>query len=191
MGANHQALLMRRAAAGLETTITWNPADKNPGVTLSNGNKTATGAAVFQLVRSATGKSAGKWYFEVTVVTAVTFGAVGIAKASTPTNTWVGGDASSYGIATNQTYTNGASTSAFTTVTDGNVVGVAVDLDAGRIWFAVNNTWIDSSDPATNTSPRYTGLSGTYYPASSPGAAAHTINATFSYAPPSGFSAWT
>jgi len=172
------------------TSITWNASDKHASITLSGGDLTATGTAVFQLLRSATGKSAGQWYFEVTVGTAVTFGTTGIAKAATSTATWVGGDADSYGIGPVHTYTNGSSNSTDQTVLDGSVVGVAVDLDAGYIWWAVDGAWINGGDPAAGTSPRYTGLSGTYFPASSPGAAAHTINATFTYAPPSGFAPW-
>jgi len=48
--------------------------------------------------------------------------------------------------------------------TTGDVVQVAVDLDAGKIWFGVNNTWIDSGNPASGTNAAYTGLSGTYLP---------------------------
>ncbi len=172
------------------TSITWNASDKHASITLTGGDLTATGTALFELVRSATGKSAGQWYFEVTVGTAVTFGTTGIAKAATSTSTWVGGDADSYGIGPVHTYTNGSSNSTDQTVLDGSVVGVAVDLDAGYIWWAVDGAWINGGDPAAGTSPRYTGLSGTYFPASSPGAAAHTINATFTFAPPSGFAPW-
>lgn len=179
------------------TSITWNSGDKNASITLSNGDLTATGTGTSQLVRSATGKSSGQWYFEVTVGTAVTFGTVGVALSTTSTGTWVGGDATpgSYGLGPAHSYRNGGSDSTANAVNDGDVVGVAVDLDAGLIWWSVNGVWINdiggtAGDPAAGTHERYSGLTGTYYPASAPGAAAHTINATFASAPPAGFSAW-
>lgn len=178
-------------AATAATLLTWNPADKNASITLSDGNKTATATAAFQMVRGTIGKSSGKWYFEVTCTGALTFGTVGIAQASSSLSSFAGGETTSYGIATNFVYTNFVSTSIDGTITAGDVVGVAVDLDAGKIWFAENNAWVNSGNPGAGTGAIYSGLSGTYYPADSPGATSHSINSTLTYAPPSGFSVWT
>lgn len=35
--------------------------------------------------------------------------------------------------------------------TTGDIIGVAYDFDNGKVWFAKNNTWYNSSNPATNT----------------------------------------
>lgn len=184
-------------AGGGTTTMTWASGDKHASITLSNGNLTATGTATSQLVRGTVSKATGKWYFEVTVATAVTFGTVGVAKSTTSTGTWVGGDTApgSYGLGPAHSYQNGGSDSTTNAINSGDVVGVAVDLDAGLIWWHINGVWINDAggtagDPAAGTHERYSGLTGTYYPASAPGAADHTINATFSYPIPSGFTAW-
>ena len=110
---------------------------------------------------------------------------------------WVGGDTApgSYGLGPAHSYQNGGSDSTTNAINSGDVVGVAVDLDAGLIWWSINGVWINDAggtagDPAAGTHERYSGLTGTYYPASAPGAADHTINATFSYPIPSGFTAW-
>ena len=50
---------------------------------------------------------------------------------------------------------------AWTSTTD--VVGVAVDLSSGKIWFSKNCTWQASGDPAAGTNPAYSGLAGDYF----------------------------
>lgn len=80
-----------------------------------------------------------------------------------------------------------------------DVVGLAVDHDAGKFWVALNNTWQVGGDPAAGTSPTFEDadmiadlrvIVGTF----------STVSGTFSwtwrsspadhsYAPPSGFSA--
>ena len=45
-----------------------------------------------------------------------------------------------------------------------DVIGVAFDADAGKIWFSKNGTWFNGGDPAAGTGPAFTGLtSGPYY----------------------------
>lgn len=39
---------------------------------------------------------------------------------------------------------------------------VALDMDAGSIWYGKNGTWIESSNPSTNTNPATTGITGTF-----------------------------
>lgn len=59
----HRGLLL--ATSG-EVNQGWSPADKNTGVTLSNGNLTAERTSeAFPAVRAVRGRSAGKFYFEV------------------------------------------------------------------------------------------------------------------------------
>lgn len=181
----------RRGSGLPATSLVWNSADKDGGITLSNGDLTATAAAAFLMVRGTIGKSTGKWYFEVTCTASLTFGTVGIAEAGASLSSFVGGQTSSFGIATSLIYTNFTSTGSDVGISAGDVVGVAVDLDAGKVWFAGNNVWVNGGNPAAGTSENYSGLSGTYYPADSPSTTSHTINAALVYAPPAGFSVWT
>jgi hypothetical protein len=77
---------------------------------------------------------------------------------------------------------------------------VAVDMDNGSMWVGKNGTWFNSSgtaNPATNTDPRWTSLTGTtwfpymagYGSVSPVTCRANFGQRAFSYAPPSGFKA--
>ena len=39
------------------------------------------------------------------------------------------------------------------TWTSGDIISCAIDIDAGKIWWAKNGVWIDSGDPAAGTNP--------------------------------------
>ena len=58
-------------------------------------------------------------------------------------------------------YSNG-STSGYTAVTfaSGDTIGVFVR--GGSVWFRKNDTWVNGSNPDTNTNPAVTGLTGNY-----------------------------
>jgi hypothetical protein len=80
------------------------------------------------------------------------------------------------------------------TLVSGDIVGVAVDMSTGRIWFAKNNVWINSGDPAGGLNPVGTGLTGTFKPGVSLYKTNEWVLGCFSastqlYAPPAGFSA--
>lgn len=172
----------------------WNSADKHADVTLSAADLTCTASAIWRMVRGTTGKSSGKWYFEVTFDSVAVWTTIGIATSSVALTDYVGRNTGSYGLGPDHTYDSGGSTSHANSIPAGGIGGVAVDFDAGKIWFSSNNVWITSggaADPATATNPRYTGIpAGTYYPAAAPGLQSLTINTTLTYTPPSGFSPW-
>ena len=42
----------------------------------------------------------------------------------------------------------------------GDIIGIAFDLDSMKIWAAVNNSWLESGDPANGTNPMFDGGSG-------------------------------
>jgi len=46
----------------------------------------------------------------------------------------------------------------------GDVVGIAMDIDNGEIYFSRNGTWLGTSNPETRTDPALTGISGDIYP---------------------------
>lgn len=82
------------------------------------------------------------------------------------------------------------------TYAPGDVISVAIDVDAGKIWFAKNGVWT-SGDPAAGTSPAVTATTGvSYWPGASCEAFAKiktTLRikaADFDHAVPTGFSAW-
>lgn len=185
--------------------MTWNPSDKAASLTLSNSDRTvlkASANAVFAAVRSTLGASV-KRYAEVHINEGSTapYITVGLANGSMPLSYAVGQDANgwSYYEQTGEKYTGGSLSAFGATYTNGDVIGVAYDPVGGNVWFAKNNTWQGSGDPAAGTNPAFSGLaSGLFlavslYYSNSP---AHLITGRFlsadmSYSPPSGFSAWT
>ena len=82
-------------------------------------------------------------------------------------------------------------TTGLTQYVSGDIIGVAVDIDAGELYFSVNGTWENSADPAAGTNPpinvTLTGDSWTFG-----GGSDQTVNfgqRDFIYTPPTGFSA--
>ncbi len=70
-------------------TTTWNPADKDAGITLSADHLTATGSATnaFKVVRANIGKwLSGKWCYKFTVNAPVSGFTIGLATADYPLN---------------------------------------------------------------------------------------------------------
>lgn len=194
-----QALLMAGGGA-VSAYTTLNPLDKAANVTLSGGDLIAsTGTANSGLVRAVHGKSAGKWYFEAVVAQVASTGAdecsVGLARATHSVNTALGyTDPNGWALWGwgGSGYRNGALVLASSAMANGVVVGFHVDLDNDRLWVSVNGSQLQG-DPATNTSPLSTNLTGTIYPAACPWKN-NTITMRFdpahqTYSAPSGFTA--
>lgn len=180
-------------------TVTWDPANKGANITLSNGNLDADGATAFNTVRSTLGKSAGKYYAELLVNTYSGGGnlIVGFVDGSASLTTYAGNSAKGRGGQLNGTsYVNGwTAGSAWAGAAATNVIGLAIDLSAGKGFIAVNNTWQGSSDPAAGTNAWVTAVTGTVYVATSPAGTGNRVTlrtkaSQFTYSPPSGYSAW-
>jgi len=58
---------------------------------------------------------------------------------------------------------NGTETSYGASFTTNDVIGVALDMDNGKVWFRKNGTWQNSGDPSAGTGEAFSGLSGTIY----------------------------
>jgi hypothetical protein len=180
---------------------TLNPLAVGPYATLANANTRiiASSSSNSSASYSTIGMTTGKWYFEIT-------------------NSGSGYDASHFGYAlvadqldaaallqtgfagyrtSGSTYGTVSSTFA-SWAAGGEVIGVAVDCDNGAVYFARNNTWINSGDPTSGASKTgaittYTGGSKTLYG----GAGAYQNSSQFvdinfgqrpfSYTPPTGF----
>ena len=173
----------------------WDSGAAGTGITLSNGDMTATMASgTWRHVRTVLGRSSGKWYAEM-VFSDLDHGMAGIANSSANLGDYAGDD--SYGHSfynySGGYYTGGSSSSYGSTFADGDVIGLAVDLDNGKVWCSKNGTWQNSGDPVAGTNPMASGLSGTLYLAGSLYSAAVTLNegaSAFTYTPPTGFSGW-
>ena len=89
---------------------------------------------------------------------------------------------------------NSDTTSWGATFTTGDVIGVAYDADTGKVWFAKNNSWQASGNPAAGTNPAATlTTDAPFYSGLNPfDSGTGTVNfgqLGFTYTPPTGFSA--
>lgn len=182
-----------------EANVTWDPANKNASVTLSNSNYDAVGTATLQCLRATKGISGSqKAYFEIVAVVAAANGdRAGTCDHSTYTNfmtstSQAGGfrpEATSFlttGLTLGSTADIGGSNA------NNDVLMFAVDMGAGKLWIGKNNTWFNSGSPSAGTNHQFSGLTGTHYPATGfiDGTGKWRIRGNTSnitYAPPSGF----
>ncbi len=198
MGASQQILFAKAAAT---VYATWNPSDKNAGITLSNTNHTAAGAANIA-VRSQAPKSSGKWYAEYTVTTAP--GSVfAVADSSANLSSYPGADVHSWGYVSSGAGNSKVHTNTFATYgaswTAADVIGVALDMDNFFVYFSKNGTYQNSGVPtsgASGTGAAYGSLTGALMLmiGDFSGSFSGTVNcgdSAFITAPPSGYSAWT
>ncbi len=139
----------------ISSTTTWNASDKGAEVTLSGSNLVATIGVSDDGVRSVVSKSSGKFYWEVTCTTSKYF-SIGVANSSASLTAVVGaGDVNSVTVNFNGTIlTNGtnATGSSITAFVEGDIIGVALDMDARTVGFNKNNG-------------AFTTVSGAYVPA--------------------------
>jgi hypothetical protein len=193
----------------------WSPIDKGT-VTVSEANMAAVSAADVHAIRATVGLPAtGKWYWEI-AVSALGYGTgIGIADnvsvnttgaASAETRTYqfgswfnsFNGGVVQYG--TSQALLAGTNWTAASQPAANDIIMVAVDMDNGSMWVGKSGTWFNSSgtaNPATNTDPRWTSLTGTtwfpymagYGTASPVTCRANFGQRAFAYTPPSGFKA--
>ena len=159
-------------------------------LTLTEANLKSTCNGAYWAASPATiGVSSGKWYWEVTASNLSGSLMVGITKdtdigATTGANVYPGISANSYGyIASGTKYNNNASTGYGAAYTTNDVIGVALNMDAGTLTFYKNNT---------SQGTAFSSLSGTYLPSlgvnSSPSAfIANFGQRPFAYSPPTGF----
>lgn len=152
---------------GARSMATWNPADKNANITLSNGNLTASSVvATGQSVRSSAAFVPGKsYYFEVTRTSGSNI-YIGVGNASALLSAIPGANANSWSIGnTGAVWNNGGSSAYTTSFSTGTTIGVYLK------WKKDSDTWTlhfrkDASnlDLGKLIGIAFSGLSGTLYP---------------------------
>jgi len=187
----------------------WNPADSSANETLTNGNLTATDSnnSTWSACRSTLSKTSGKWYVEFTLTALTTSGTtvsggVGFGDASMALGNYLGSDVHGFseflhdGGGTTNKYNNGSGAAlSFGSQSAGANGKLAIDVDAGKLWFGLVGTgWNGSGDPVTGASPDYTFTAGTamYVACSNIHQSSITLNSggsAFGDAVPAGFSA--
>jgi hypothetical protein len=148
-----------------------NPLDPAPSQTFSNGNLTCSYGATNVSNRSSFAVDTGKWYWEMKV-SSISGGGIltGVTDSTQSLSTWVGDGTYSYGYySTNGQKYNNASGSAYgSSYTANDIINIAFDTTNGKLYFGKNGTWQNSGNPATDTNPAFTGLTGRlFFPATS------------------------
>ena len=148
----------------------------NGGATLQQGNLRWDSGSN-QGTRSTFFMSSGKWYWEFMSNESNLIGEHGVAPSSkslTGTIAYPGSTSGGWGFSNssgNKVFNN-----TFTNITsggsNGDVIMTAVDMDAGKIWWGRNGTWLGSGNPASGTNQAFSGLSGDLSPMTGVGGAA-------------------
>ena len=201
-GAGNDSLVDSPTSYGTDTGVggevrgnyaTYNSAGSAPSVTLSNGNLDASHGAFSSTTGAAStfGVSSGKWYWEVTI-NAISSGApyIGIVRSDQlyPFTTLFANNSQGYAYRSNGQKRNNSTDTAYgASYTSGDVIGVALDMDAGTIVFYKNNS---------SQGTAFSSLSGTFIPIDANGTSGGTYTSTinfgqraFAYTAPSGFKA--
>ena len=151
---------------------TWNSIDPTPeGIanTITEGNlQVRDSSGGYNWVIATQGMSSGKWYWEVYVDTVYNYQIIGVHAGgdTSRAQSHLGGESDGWGWSWyNGRAYNSDSYVSTGTATTGDIVQVAVDIDAGKIWWGKNNTWENSGNPSAGTSPIYSGLPSFLQPA--------------------------
>jgi hypothetical protein len=136
---------------------TLNALDPYHEGTLSLGNlRLVQGVSSYSGLTSTIGVNTGKWYCEMKLVAngSARFGVMG--SQPTSNSTTVGNTSDSYAYFSNGSvaykYNNSTNTSYGDTFTNGDIIGIALDLDNNYIYFSKNGTWQNSGDPTSGSS---------------------------------------
>lgn len=170
-------LMIASSSAPPPSGVIWNASDSHVQAAISNAGRTVTysaGVASTPIARSNAAAITGKRYWEVRVdllsgayTYAMNIGVQNLASASRDAPI---GSAASSGAALirdGRSYYAGALAAYSSAFVQGDVVGIAIDRSANRMWFSINGVWGD----------------GTADPASGTGFASFTLNSVISYIP--------
>ncbi|WP_437826899.1 SPRY domain-containing protein [Sorangium sp. So ce1153] len=171
--------------------------DVHGALHISEDGLTASSSSSGDTMRGSASHVGGRWYFEVAIdSTGWNSPIIGVQTA----DLWALGNGDSglgayiHRSGMMSSYDESFDTSGGEPYGAGDVVGVAVDLDVGRVFFSKNGAWMDGAEPAAGTGGKEVIVlpgAGSYYPAFylSDGAGM-TVNfggAAFAYPPPAGY----
>jgi hypothetical protein len=155
---------------------TLNPLTQPNSGTFSEGNLLFTHtSSAWRTTAGTHGMRTGKWYWESYQYESLAGNGFPIGVSDIDNGTFVSTQASDYPAGSDarggpafSAYSNSGSyaskyhngSESLTTLgigVSGDVWQCALDLDNGKIWFGKNNTWDNSGNPATGSSPSYSG----------------------------------
>jgi len=146
---------------------TMNPLDNYyQSATFSEGNlKIVTAGSTYTYNSSTFALSSGKWYCEIKVVSTDTNGRIGVAGIlSTASSNEFGNGIYHWGYVsgTGQIENNNTHTSYGSSYTNGDIIGIYLDLDNNKLYFAKNGT-IQNSGTGINITDSTNVTDGVYY----------------------------
>jgi len=141
---------------------TFNPLFAVTSLTLSNGNlETSSPGAAWKNAKGTFAMTSGKWYWEHTVpATGASDGYIG--GVATATADYSSSSTGIWGRQGTTKYSNGSSSTPFSSTTSGDILGFAFDADTGKLWVAQNGTWV--GDPAAGTSESWSSIPSGVFP---------------------------
>lgn len=171
------------------TYATLDPANKSANLTLTGGSgNTATNtSATWDSVKSTIGVSSGKWYWEMTANTLGSgqFSGIGLVGDSNVTYSGTGASSYSYLSINGNKYNSNTPVAYAGAWAGGDVIGIALDMNAGTIKFLKNNVDLGQA---------YSGITGTQYAMHSSNGVGSIFIMNFgatalTYSPPAGYNA--
>jgi len=166
-------------------------------ITMGNLRVTRSGGSNFSNHLGTITVDRGKWYWEATCEM---IQEIGVARADlylpTATNaisSYPWGYSFLYHGGSQSIRNNGQYAAYGDYFPSGAVIGVALDMDAGKIFFSINGVWQAGGNPVTGLNPAFSGLTGPLTPAGSNDAGTgdrvmyNFGQRPFAYAPPEGF----
>lgn len=191
-------------------SATFDPANKGTNIVLSNGNLTAINNTTgWASVLSTTSKSTGKHYVEFLLGTVPSGNEdlilIGICSNDQNVNSFITASGNAGFARAKQAGADLGSSGGFSgtqgslqgyTGVSGDVLSIAIDVNAKKIWVGVNNSYL--GDPTAGTSPclEWTGTLTPLFFAfsnngSNPGSVtAHPASASQAFSPPTGYTSW-
>jgi len=156
---------------------TFDAADGHSDIVLSGGNLIVDSTSAYghnRAIKASTSVSTGKYYWEVKIANGAINGSrsIGIIDAThslTGSTDYLGGLSNAIALDASQGTVRSSDTPIAylgTSLSVGDVVGVVVDMDAQKLWFSVNGSYVNNGDPETGANPVDTASLGFTWPAS-------------------------
>jgi len=164
---------------------TMNPLDNYfNAATFSEGNNYIVTGAPYSYNTATMGLAAGLWYFEVKVVASTTIAVVlGVSnKNSTSTTDYLGSTSNNYSYngENGDSFTAGSGSTYGDTYTDGDIIGVYLDLTANKLYFAKNGTVQNSGTGLSITAAAST-TGGFYLPSAGDYDSVNNVTLAFNF----------
>ena len=138
----------------------WNPLANFGSASIYDGGMSVQPAAAnTAAIPTTIFQNTGKWYWEVCVNNNAANNAslrIGICNTA-GVGTDLGGTANTWCyLGDGRIYSGGTASSYGVAISTCDILNVAVDIDAGKIWYGKNGTWMASGNPATGANPSQT-----------------------------------